>query len=1588
MSSWAGLSYDAPDPYTWYGQPVATPARWSAWGQVDRALDGYLNDNGQIAALHPQAHMQQQPLALKEDVEELWENEAVESARKSATDAAHYAEVAHGAATRLTITGNVGQLVDTVGALADTVRRMEERAILLHERDEARIQVLELQTALAREEALRAKVEQEAAKKIEAEPTKKNRIETDTGQQTDAVVPVDSKEVQVSVSSPRARADTPPAVGPAVASLHDEESSRGRMRREEEEKQHHATATLLMEQNAALAEQQAKQALLLHERQTLMAERQLMAERRQLETERRRAEEEQQHQSAPPATNPPTTVIQQPTADPLTLQELAHARAEIARLATTCSELRDRVVRAESKTGGTSSSDGSSTSRREKDRRRRSSRRNRGEDDSTDSALNEARVLPMRKPPDTPTEESNAALHLRELELLRSELRERDQKDRERELAEAMAARAKAEADSALMAKEARDQRERAEHVAAQLAQQRNPAPREDTPMMTEAAMNELIELRVALETERLRREDAERREQERVESEAELRREQRDREAERQLRATEADARQKEAEERLVKRVEKLLETTRKQQNTSMRFEGALVDEDEPEDENYRTLSSEYNTTTAAQTPKSTDEVPGPPSPAESATSSNYGGRDGDGIEDDSIVSPRMTESVPSLESSALLTPRWTKSFRSQRAVSITFGESPLPPEQVIRRTMGAFGDIVRCGKRQTTAVVLYADATSAARSARDYQGPWRVKRVLEALSPSLTPSNSRRRPSNASQFFDGSAHEPFSVVESSSRGFESRTLDVVWGRKDLAPKDDKEFRMQFRTFGSIARAFRHDERGMIMFSSPDECDLCLEEYRGPWRIARLAASIQRKPHVVGTAAVAPPPVASKQPESAKSNPTTSPAVAAVAARAVRCTFPAGGSTSEDQLRSVMGQFGTVVRARVGDSSAVVMFAKDEEAERAVDEYRGPWSVDRAANLLAASPAPTPTVRRRPPSTVSADTIRAASVKVAWNASAPPPSEHQIRRVLEEFGPISRVAVRKRSAVVLYRDEATAAASVETYSGPWRLRRLFKQENDGKNTVSDDSPRLSGHGPLLVRAEEENAEEPFVLRRRISIPSPTQDVAENADGAASINRDSTEEFDAVSEADEAEGAFSGVSTPSSPVKNDIDDTTHETPDAKKRNSKSSTLSRDRSSSSTPKRESPLQMSARIAGERVGILTPVAMNVAPIEDILKDDVPIEDEGSMIEEKDETEDASIQGEHEPLLEEEEEDAPSASHPVEVFEAAQQVEAQFEAKEDRGESDGNVVEEEESLVDDFEEGPADEEDLMLVKAEEIVEEIESLDGDSFDEENFEQGVADEKVEDEEEDENEEADASRSWEKEEEAPVASSYEYATETPSRDSRKRATTEDLGRPREPLSSRCVKVSWMVKPKSEAWFTSKVATLGVVFVRASFREKSAVLMFASADQALDAIRLINEEGSFTAVLVAIQPTPPLSTEQQQQRPGSAERRALRDSVRKELEEIRKRSSEAAEGDLLAERCVKVGWTQENRPRSDSDFEGRMNALEISFISKVVRANSAVVMFASAELATSAVETIRERRDQGVEAWTASLVAVSPRLQQQ
>ena len=86
----------------------------------------------------------------------------------------------------------------------------------------------------------------------------------------------------------------------------------------------------------------------------------------------------------------------------------------------------------------------------------------------------------------------------------------------------------------------------------------------------------------------------------------------------------------------------------------------------------------------------------------------------------------------------------------------------------------------------------------------------------------------------------------------------------------------------------------------------------------------------------------------------------------------------------------------------------------------------------------------------------------------MTWSSGAAVPTEDQLRAVLNAYGPVRQVALKKRSASVMFRDEAGAKNADENYRGPWRLNELGAPGETPKTpppTVHKPSPRAH-HSP------------------------------------------------------------------------------------------------------------------------------------------------------------------------------------------------------------------------------------------------------------------------------------------------------------------------------------------------------------------------------------------------------------------------------------------------------------------------------------------------------------------------------------------
>merc|ERR1719482_329566 len=164
------------------------------------------------------------------------------------------------------------------------------------------------------------------------------------------------------------------------------------------------------------------------------------------------------------------------------------------------------------------------------------------------------------------------------------------------------------------------------------------------------------------------------------------------------------------------------------------------------------------------------------------------------------------------------------------------------------------------------------------------------------------------------------------------------------------------------------------------------------------------------------------------------------------------------------------LSNFGVVARCQSGSTHAVVLFGSSQEASDALARYEGPWKLTKAEQHTSVAPP-----KAQTPATKAQD-LRKATRKVTWSSGAAVPTEDQLRAVLNAYGPVRQVALKKRSAIVMFRDEAGAQNADANYRGPWRLNELGAPGETPKTpppTVHKPSPRAHHSPPRHMKPLE-----------------------------------------------------------------------------------------------------------------------------------------------------------------------------------------------------------------------------------------------------------------------------------------------------------------------------------------------------------------------------------------------------------------------------------------------------------------------------------------------------------------------------------
>jgi hypothetical protein len=188
------------------------------------------------------------------------------------------------------------------------------------------------------------------------------------------------------------------------------------------------------------------------------------------------------------------------------------------------------------------------------------------------------------------------------------------------------------------------------------------------------------------------------------------------------------------------------------------------------------------------------------------------------------------------------------------------------------------------------------------------------------------------------------------------------------------------------------------------------------------------------------------------------------------MAARALRVSWRGRSSPpSENDVRDALSNFGTVTRCQSGSTHAVVLFGSSQEANEALTQYQGPWKLTKSEQHTSVVQKP------QTPAATELD-LRKATRKVTWSSGAAVPTEDQLRAVLNAYGPVRQVALKKRWAIVMFRHQNDAKNADQNYRGPWRLNELGAPGETPKTpppTVQKPSPaRLTAEALAKLEAE------------------------------------------------------------------------------------------------------------------------------------------------------------------------------------------------------------------------------------------------------------------------------------------------------------------------------------------------------------------------------------------------------------------------------------------------------------------------------------------------------------------------------------
>ena len=1025
-----------------YGAGQEVEQRWAV---LDGALNSYLG--GQDVPPPPPAPQYQQTQS--------WDEQASKNAQRWAKESSGYAAQAQAQAARLGLAaGGVGDLASSVGHLSAAVQRMEERTALVQERDAARMRCLELEQALA-----------ERQQQIQAPPSAPaSPMRLPAPVQSPPLSPAPSERAPVH-SSPVATSTT--GLPPRAQSMRTSTTGLSQ-------------AIVPQPEDPAEARRQA----IFRERQVILAERQLLAERRKLEEEMAKADAGEiftEGVSAPPST---VTHTHHP--------ELAEARVQIANLHGEMKEMRALISRR-------SGSPRASSERPEKRSRPESPLNN---DEAIVRAAQNAREDAKRD--FEKLREELASHHKEELSSHHASLRDQHEQyiatlhqkheahlesHKTRAEAEAEAVRLKAAAEVEAMKhrlemalekeQSAREQQEAAHEravraveekqaLALQAEQRMLALPEKKSvseshvgrlvsqqmpPQVTESRIGALLEEKMASQQPGVSESQIARLMDERMRShQPALTESQLGRIMDEKLSQLTSRHAQ-DTHELQAKHLElvhgKIQTLTEEQAKHRGELRAAQLEKDA--EIAALKLQLERATQHAVVQREAPLQQSAPVKEVAAAHATHHATHhvrreaplQAAAAVEQAVAAPAAhhrahhAAKAPEVETTIKKEKKkpsavWTsgKTSRLKKAVKVTWGKGPKPTANQIRAALVEYGVVTKVGETPhgKSELVLFGSEHDAENAISNYNGPWRLRPAAAGLE-------------------DPFGHVPSPEKAAPSR-FAARTVEVTWN-DSVPPSSDKELRAQLSYFGDVTRSFRTGHRGVVMFSNHEGAHRCIEDYRGPWSVRLVNAKRVQTPK------------AARRPSTKEE----------VAARALRVSWRGRSSPpSENDVRDALSNFGTVARCQSGSTHAVVLFGSSAEANDALTQYQGPWKLTKAEQHTSVAPPKPQTPAAK------AQDLRKATRKVTWSSGAAVPTEDQLRAVLNAYGPVRQVALKKRSAIVMFRDENGAKNADENYRGPWRLNELGAPGETPKTpppTVHKPSPRAHHSPPRHMKPLE-----------------------------------------------------------------------------------------------------------------------------------------------------------------------------------------------------------------------------------------------------------------------------------------------------------------------------------------------------------------------------------------------------------------------------------------------------------------------------------------------------------------------------------